>query len=93
MGRKSEKVKKNSYNDKFFTPEGGRVNHIFDLQESRLARNEPPLDFFNDLISLTPPVIFDNAGWSKTFGQVLREPQDTVTPGDTVSVTFVRHSY
>lgn len=67
------------------------VKHLVYLQEIRLARNEPPLDFFNDLISLTPPVIFDYAGWSKTFGQVLREPQDTVNPGETVSVIFVRY--
>uniref|UniRef100_A0A1B6I745 Neutral ceramidase n=2 Tax=Homalodisca liturata TaxID=320908 RepID=A0A1B6I745_9HEMI len=57
--------------------------------ESRLARNEPPLDFFNDLLSLTTPVVFDFAGWSAHFGQVLLEPPETVVSGDTVLARFV----
>ncbi|KAG8326754.1 Neutral ceramidase [Homalodisca vitripennis] len=62
------------------------------VQESRLARNEPPVDFFNDLLSLTTPVVFDFAGWSAHFGQVLLEPPETVLSGDTVLARFVSHS-
>ncbi|XP_054266044.1 neutral ceramidase isoform X2 [Macrosteles quadrilineatus] len=57
--------------------------------ETTLARNEPPLDFFNDLISLNTPVLFDNAGWSQNFGQVLQEAPSRVSPGAVVTVKFV----
>jgi len=48
-----------------------------------------PPEYFNDVVSLLPPVLFDNAGWGKNFGDVVRQPKKTAKIGDTVTATFV----
>ncbi|KAL1123140.1 hypothetical protein AAG570_002228 [Ranatra chinensis] len=49
---------------------------------------KPPTSF-NDLFSLLPGVVFDSPGWRMNFGDVLKQPQQEVRPGETVKATFV----
>ncbi|XP_065225637.1 neutral ceramidase [Planococcus citri] len=48
-----------------------------------------PAEFFNKLISLAPPVVFDNPQWDYNFGDCTQQPPASVKIGSTVSVKFV----
>lgn len=59
-----------------------------------MIRNEtiapgPIPPFIEDVIGFVPPVIFDYTGYKKSFGEVLIQPNSTISRNSVASVTFV----
>lgn len=58
------------------------------LEGKAMQSTAVPEQFENRLLSFLPPVVLDTAPKGKAFGDVLRQPDASYSPGQTVEVVF-----
>ncbi|XP_060526421.1 neutral ceramidase [Cylas formicarius] len=59
------------------------------MKGTQVEEGPPPPDVTGQTLSLITPVIFDSAGFTHNFGDVLQQPPESAKIGDVVSAIFV----